>query len=137
MESEIKACVGSLDFISLKIFIDRIMTHFDTQTSPLNPITSTFHGIPEFLNENEQFWAIVGERPSSQCNYRNELLDCWENGMDVKEDSYCTEVNCVLKSKCSAWQTVIEPPVELTPEQLQQKTLEEATLNLVNNRRRR
>ena len=136
MEQEIKACVQSLDFISLKIFIDRIMTHYDTQTSPLNRLSETFHGIPNALNENEEFWAIIGERSASHCNYKNELLDCYEDGIDVKEDSYCTEVNCVLKNSCSAWKTVVEPKVELTPEQLQQKTLEEATLNLVNNRRR-
>ena len=136
MEQEIKACIKSLDFISLKIFIDRIMTHYDTQTSPLNRLSETFHGIPNDLNENEEFWAIIGERSASHCNYKNELLDCHEDGMDVTEDSYCTEVKCVLKNSCSAWQRVVKPRIELTPEQLQQKTLEEATLNLVNNRRR-
>ena len=112
------------------------MTHYDTQTSPLNRLGESYHGIPENLNENEEFWAIMGERHSSHCNYKNELLDAYDDGIDVKEDSYCTEVKCALKDSCSAWQTVSEPRVELTPEQLQQKTLEEATLNLVNNRRR-
>ena len=121
MESEIKACIKSLDFVSLKIFIDRIMTHYDTQTSPLNRLAESFHGKPEHLADNEEFWTIMGLRDESHCNYKGELIDEWDHGIDVEAESYCTEIQCVLKDKCSAWKEINKPKVKLTPEQRKEK----------------
>tara|TARA_R110002020_G_scaffold474722_2_gene706876 strand:+ start:249 stop:1448 length:1200 start_codon:yes stop_codon:yes gene_type:complete len=123
LESEITACISKLDFISLQIFFDRIMTHYDTQTGPLNQLDTTYHGVPKQLLGNEEFWDIRGMKQSSQCNYP---IDDYDDPIWVKEDSYCA-LFCTLKDECVQYQRNAK---ELTQQEITQKALEQATLQL-------
>lgn len=130
MDTEIEACIKSLDFISLKIFFDRIMTHYDTNTGPLNRIETAYHGNPNFLESNTEYYSIVGKRLWQDCNYTSELRYLVETGMSL-EESYCDKY-CSIRAKCDAYQEAVQSTKPLTPEQVTQKALEHATLQLVN-----
>ena len=124
LETEIQGCISSLDFISLNIFFDRIMTHYDTNTGPLNQLEKTFHGVPKFLEHDEEFWEIRGKRSWDLCDYP--IDDYNEEHEWVKEDSYCA-VYCTLKDECVKYKRNAK---ELTKEEITQKALEQATLQL-------
>lgn len=124
LEEEIKGCVSSLDFISLGIFFDRIMTHYDTNTGPLNQLEKTFHGVPKQLENDEEFWDIRGKRSWDLCTYP--IDDYNGDPIWVKEDSYCA-IHCTLKDECAKYQRNAK---ELTKEEVQRKALEHATLQL-------
>lgn len=131
MEDDVKACVTSLDFISLKIFIDRIMTYYDTYTSPLNNIRQSYHGRPSFLeNMNELYYNIVGKRNISACGYRHIVKDDPDVNW-VKNESYCANY-CTAKERC---ETYIDKTKELTPDEVAQMALEQATIAAATRRR--
>ena len=123
LETEIRGCITSLDFISLKVFFDRIMTHYDTQTGPLNQIDRTFHGIPKQLEHDNEFWDIRGRRSWDQCQYP---IDDYDDPIWVKEESYCA-THCSLKDKCDKY---IRNSKILTSEEIQRKAIEHATMQL-------
>ncbi|QDP60825.1 MAG: hypothetical protein Tp152DCM46671_7 [Prokaryotic dsDNA virus sp.] len=127
LEDEFQACIQSLDFISLQLFIDRVMTHYDTNTQPLNRITQTYHGIPTCLENNEEFFNVQGATNANRCDYRSELRQLSNDGVNVEEDSYCIKY-CTIKETCDTWKSVTK---QLTPEEVQQKALEHATLQMV------
>mgnify|MGYP003645291483 FL=1 len=139
IDSEIKACIKSLDFISLKVFFDRIMTHYDTNTGPLNPISKSYHGQPSFLEHADEYYNIIGIVEPSNCNYIQILQDMVEAGHNIKDDSYC-DAYCTVKDRCNTYIEATKEVVPLTTEELQkqndQQALEHATLQLVNQGRR-
>lgn len=139
MSQEFQSCVESLDFISLKVFIERLMTHYDTNTGPLNQIGQSYHGQPNFLEGLDEYNNIVGRKSANQCGYRSIVQDHAGDGMNIEEDSYCAEF-CAIKDKCAAYKASVilykDEPVEVSPTtNAEREALEALTLNLVNNRR--
>ena len=127
MYEEINACVQSLDFVSLKIFFDRIMTHYDTNTGPLNSLNQSYHGNPIFLDNNKEFYNIFTELKSNgyDCRYSGYLVDMEKS--EIKNESYCSRY-CTLTTTCSVYTNLTK---ELTEEEITQKALEHATLQLI------
>ena len=124
MDDEIRACVKSLDFISLKIFIDRIMTHFDTNTGPLNRIHQSYYGQPKFLVDNDEYYSIIPMQNTSECRY----LTSDEDDVDpewIREESYCAKY-CSAKKICDTYKMYSK---DITKEEVERKALEQATIN--------
>ena len=140
MGQEFQSCVKALDFISLKVFIDRLMTHYDTQTGPLNQINRSYFGQPNFLEGNDEYYNINAKMTPSNCGYGHIVQDCAEDGIDITEDSYCAEY-CTVKNECPSYKAAVviykDEPVEVSPTttNAEREALEALTLNLVNNRR--
>ena len=128
LEDEIKGCIKSMDFISLGVFFDRVMTHYDTRTGPLNRIEYTYHGQPSFLKEADEYHDIVPRKLSENCRYWENLENDEEEY--IKEMSYCAKY-CTLKDTCSGYKAVSKT---LTKEDLERRALEQATINAANRR---
>ena len=120
---EVEACLGSLDLISAKIFIDRLVTHYDTQTGPLNRLPYSYHGIPEELDGNEEYESIIPLNVSGDCSYYYILQDMPQDL--IKTDSYCVNY-CSFKNNCHAYK---EFSKELSNEEKERAALEQATIN--------
>ena len=134
LEEEIKACIQSLDFMSLKIFIDRLVTHFDTQTGPLNRIGHSYHGKPRSLEGSDDFYSAVGMLTDvNNCSYRHNIYNMLEDGYSasmIKEDSYC-ESYCTLKSTFSIYK---EATKEMSKEEIERIAIGRATINAATRR---
>lgn len=142
MSQEFQSCVESLDFISLKVFVERLLTHYDTNTGPLNQINQSYHGQPNFLEGLDEYNNIVGRKPVNHCGYRGVVQDDAGEGINIEEDSYCAEF-CAIKNECPSYKAAVilykDEPVEVSPTHTnaEREALEALTLNLVNNRRNR
>ena len=123
METEIRGCLKSLDFISLTIFFDRIMTHYDTNTGPLNRINESYHGEPSFLDGNEEYYNIIPKITTSNCRYYMILDEMI--GDEARKDSYCAKW-CTIKDKCDLY---ISKTRILSKEEVERIALEQATIN--------
>ena len=123
LDSEVKGCIQSLDFISLKVFFDRIMMHYDTNTGPLNSIVQAYHGQPKFLEGNDEHYNIIGRLDSNSCRYTRHIENM--EPQEIREDSYCSNY-CTLTKTCNAYKLYSK---ELTKEELERKAMELATLN--------
>mgnify|MGYP003132792981 CR=1 FL=1 len=134
LDREIQGCFNSLDFLSLKVFIDRLITHYDTQTGPLNRIAMTYHGRPMFLEGSEDYYNIVSRLDRARhCNYTIELRNMMDNGLSpeqVKEESYCNKY-CAIKNECSTYLSATET---LSVEDLERRAIETATINAATRR---
>ena len=129
MEENIQACLRSLDFKSVGIFIDRIMSYYDTNTGPLNNIKTAYHGRPKFLENNEMYEDIIAQEPIERCRYKHFIKD--EPDVDwIKNDSYCVKY-CTATAKCPTFQ---DRTRQLTPEEVTQKALEHATIQAATRR---
>ena len=120
---EIEACIGSLDLISAKIFIDRLVTHYDTSTGTLNRLNYSYYGIPEELDGNEEYESIIPFNISSDCGYYY-LLENMPQDL-IKTDSYCVN-HCSFKNNCHAYKELSK---ELSVEDKERAALEQATIN--------
>jgi len=140
MSQEFHSCVRALDFISLKVFINRLMTHYDTQTGPLNQINRSYYGQPNFLKGNDEYYNINAKITPSNCGYGHIVQDHAEDGINVTEESYCSAY-CMVKDECPSYKAAVviykDEPVEVSPTttNAEREALEALTLNLVNNRR--
>ena len=123
LETEIKGCIQSFDFISLKVFFDRMMTHYDTQTGPLNRIDMCYHGQPDFLKGADEYYKINPPKESNNCRYWEYLEN--DEPEYIREESYCAKF-CTLKDTCSAYKAISKT---LTKEDLERRALEQATIN--------
>ena len=126
--NEISACLGSLDFISGKIFMDRLVTHYDTQTGPLNQISKSYCGVPHELEYNTEFRDIVPSYISSNCNYYH-ILESMPQDI-IKTDSYCANY-CSYAKNCNAY---AEFTKEISVEEKERIALETATINAATRR---
>ena len=117
-----------MDFISLGVFFDRLMTHYDTRTGPLNRIDFCYHGQPSFLKGADEYYNINPPKESRHCRYW-EFLENDEQEY-IKEESYCAKF-CTLKDTCSGYKAVSKT---LTKEDLERRALEQATINAANRR---
>ena len=102
---------------------DEIQHPYIARDGSLNQLDTTYHGVPKQLLGNEEFWDIRGMKQSSQCNYP---IDDYDDPIWVKEDSYCA-LFCTLKDECVQYQRNAK---ELTQQEITQKALEQATLQL-------
>jgi hypothetical protein len=123
IDQEIRGCISSLDFISLKIFFDRVMTHFDTATGPLNRIYESYHGQPKFLEGKEEYYKIIPKIDTSRCRYTRYLED--EDPDWIREKSYCAKY-CTLKKTCDTYGIFSK---DMTKEDVERKAIEQATIN--------
>ena len=123
LEEEVRGCIKSLDFISLGVFFDRLMTHYDTRSGPLNRIHSSYYGQPEFLKDCDEYHKIVPIKKSTDCRYWEFLED--DEPEYIKEESYCAKY-CTLKDSCISFKAISRT---LTKEDLERKALEQATIN--------
>ncbi len=123
MASEVDACFGSLDFISAKIFIDRLITHYDTNTGPLNRLQFSYHGLPFNIIHNDEWRNIIADRTSADCGYYDTLRNMPQQL--IEEDSYCVK-HCEFKNHCNAYK---EFSKEVSQEELERIALETATIN--------
>ena len=112
-----------MDFISLGVFFDRIMTHYDTRTGPLNRIEYTYHGQPSFLREADEYHDIVPRKSSENCGYWENLENDEEEY--IKEMSYCARF-CTLKDTCTGYKAISKT---LSKEDVERRALEQATIN--------
>ena len=129
LEEEMMGCIKSLDFLSLKVFMDRLISHYDTQTGPLNRITKTYYGRPNFLEGADDYYNAVGRlRNDFDCTYRFRIRDMIEDDYsidEIKNEAYC-EKYCSLKNKCSIY---TQATTEATKEDLERLAIERATIN--------
>ena len=128
LENEISACLGSLDLISAKIFIDRLVSHYDTSTGPLNSITKAYHGIPHSIEDNGEFQDILPPNVSSKCGYYYILEDMPDD--IIKTDSYCAK-HCSYVNQCNAYKSF---SIEISAEEKERNALEQATINAATRR---
>ena len=118
-------------FISLKVFIDRLMLHYDTNTGPLNRIQMSYHGKPNFLENCDEYISILGIDVNDDglgCTYGQYIEDMDINW--IKDDSYCAKY-CTIKRDCFKYQ---ENTTELSPEEVERRALEYATIQLARGR---
>ena len=127
LDREIRACIRNFDFISLKVFFDKLMLHYDTNTGPLNNIKQSYHGFPTFLKDTEEYNSIVGTGNMDEngygCSYSNHIEDM--DKIWITEESYCA-LYCTIKKKCNAYITNTRT---LSKEEIEKRFLEQATLN--------
>ena len=123
LTEEIRSCVATLDFISLQVFIDRLMLHYDTRTGPMNSINYSYHGQPNFLVGNDEYYDIISRFSSDHCNYRSAIEDMEPEW--IENDSYCGKY-CSIKSTCTAYTRNTR---SMTPEEKERLAIEQATLN--------
>ena len=128
LEEEVRGCIKSLDFISLGVFFDRLMIHYDTNTGPLNRIGMCYHGQPDFLEGADEYYKINPPKKSNDCRYWEFLED--DEPEYIQEESYCAKF-CTLKKTCTAYKAVSRT---LTKEDLERRALEQATINAANRR---
>ena len=128
LEEEVRGCIKSLDFISLGVFFDRLMIHYDTNTGPLNRIGMCYHGQPDFLEGADEYYKINPPKESTNCRYWEFLED--DEPEYIQEESYCAKF-CTLKKTCTAYKAVSRT---LTKEDLERRALEQATINAANRR---
>tara|TARA_A100001201_G_scaffold141139_1_gene135832 strand:- start:244 stop:1497 length:1254 start_codon:yes stop_codon:yes gene_type:complete len=122
IQPEVDACLASLDLISAKIFMDRLITHYDTNTNPLNRLPLAYYGIPKELEGNEQWNNIMPFMTDEDCNYYDILVNMPRD--IVKTDSYCANY-CSFVSECSIYKAKTR---QLTVEEKERRALEQATL---------
>tara|TARA_R100001530_G_scaffold16333_1_gene14395 strand:+ start:236 stop:1468 length:1233 start_codon:yes stop_codon:yes gene_type:complete len=123
LTEEIRSCVATLDFISLQVFIDRLMLHYDTRTGPMNSINYSYHGQPNFLVGNNEYYDIISRFSSDHCNYRSAIEDMEPEW--IENDSYCGKY-CSIKSTCTAYTRNTR---SMTSEEKERLAIEQATLN--------
>ena len=121
--TESHACFGSLDFISGKIFVDRLVYHYDTSTGPLNRINYAYHGIPDELYGNDEYANIHPFAIAEECTYNYILEDMPQD--IIETDSYCAN-HCSFKDNCSLYKRL---NVQITAEEKERQALEQATIN--------
>ena len=122
IQTEVDACLASLDLISAKIFIDRLVTHYDTNTNPLNRLSFAYYGIPKELENNEEWNSITPFHSDEDCNYYDTLIHMSKD--IVKTDSYCANY-CAYASKCNIYKAKTK---QLTVEEKERRALEQATI---------
>tara|TARA_R110002020_G_scaffold49221_7_gene140261 strand:+ start:557 stop:1753 length:1197 start_codon:yes stop_codon:yes gene_type:complete len=123
LESEVNACIKSLDLVSLKVFLERLVLHYDTNTGPLNSLIYSFHGRPKLIDDDSELWRILGRTNIEGCSYRSMIKDAPIRF--IKEESYCS-LHCKAKDECDAY---INNTKELSKEDRERIAIEQATLN--------
>jgi len=104
------------------------MLHYDTSTGPLNQIIYSYYGRPNFLDNCDEYNAIIDNNVRDDglgCTYRGFIRDKELNW--IKEDSYCAKY-CSIKDTC---QYYLENTKALSPEEVERKAIEQATIQLV------
>ena len=119
----ISLCIKTFDFVSLKVFMDRLMTHYDTSTGPLNPLMQSFYGKPNFIGDNKDFYSRMSNRSYTDCRYGYILRDM--NFEDIEERSYCNKF-CTIKESCTDYKNATKT---ITKEDIERKELERITIN--------
>ena len=123
LEREIHGCIKSLDFVSTKVFIDKLALYYNTTTGPMNRIDFSYHGQPKFLKDSTEYYNIIPKTNPNNCGYRSYIIDMPLQFVTV--DSYCAKF-CTIKDRC---ETYLEHSKEATPEDLERLALEQATIN--------
>tara|TARA_R100001594_G_scaffold1363_2_gene5903 strand:+ start:1145 stop:2425 length:1281 start_codon:yes stop_codon:yes gene_type:complete len=127
LASEINLCVKSLDFVSLKVYMDRLVSHYDTGTGPLNSIRMSFHGKPNFVTNQEEFYHRIGNQTYNNCTYGRIILDELLPE-DVKDESYCSKY-CTIKESCNDYLEAVRPIEPMSREEIERQELERITIN--------
>jgi len=123
LEKEIYGCIKSLDFVSLKLFMDKLALYYNTNTGPMNRINQSYHGQPTFLKDCDEYHNIVPRMDSINCSYRHNIVDMPLQFVTV--DSYCAKF-CNIKDTCNAY---LENSKQITEEEIERRALEQATIN--------
>ena len=103
------------------------MLHYDTNTGPLNRITQSFHGRPNFLDNCDEYNTINPTQTSDSgrgCGYAQHIEDMeldW-----IENDSYCSKY-CTIKNDCTVYK---DNTKQLNPEEVERKAIEQATIQL-------
>ena len=128
MATEIDACITSLDIGFLDYYIFRMLTHFDTQTHPLNHINSTYYGTQKPMLDDE--WTNRrGRRESSECN---NILFNDNDEIEIRYKDYCDKY-CVVKDNCLAYEQTDElgePKFQEVKETLAEESLAAADISM-------
>ena len=102
MTNDILSCIKCLDIKFADFYIDRLITHFDTQTGPLNSIHKSYHGMQESMM-NDEWVNRLGSNNNCQ-NIMSYYISDDEQVYRVANKDYCDNW-CALKSSCDYYET--------------------------------